>query len=254
MSSTAANTVRVNWMNNNDDDNRNLTYRVCRDTQNGAGLKQTISKEINRWDTVTMGFTDTDVPAGSHQYRVVVTDPFGNVANSPWTSVTVANSGTDSDYLKAVYATQPTNYWRLGESTGTTASADRVGFMPLSAAGTTVPVRGEPGAISNDADTASSFTGVNAGWTASAVQHWPSDVMTLEAWFKTTVAGGRIAGWSNRNTQGNSQKHDRQLYIDTAASSISVRVRQPSGSSSPAPTRLTTASGTTRWAPCPRAV
>jgi PKD repeat protein len=147
---------------------------------------------------------------------VVVTDPFGNVANSPWTTITAAAAGDDSPYLKAVYDSQPTNYWRLGEPAGTTASADRVGFMPLSAVGTTVPVRGEPGAISNDGDTASTFTGVNTSWTASAVQHWPSDVMTLEAWFKTTVAGGRIAGWSTRNTQGNSPKHDRQLYIDTA--------------------------------------
>ena len=216
VSSTAANTVRVNWMNNHDDDNRNLTYRVYRDTQNAAGLRHTVSREFNRWDSVTMGFTDTNVPAGSHQYRVVVTDPFGNVANSSWTPVTVVASGTDSDYLKAVYASQPTNYWRMGEATGTTASADRVGFMPLSATGTTVPVRGEAGAIANDTDTASSFTGVNTSWTASAVQHWPSDTMTLEGWFKTTVAGGRIAGWSNRNTQGNSNRHDRQLYIDTA--------------------------------------
>ena len=214
ISSTAANTVRINWMNNSDDDNRNLTYRLYRDTQNAAGLKQTLVKEFDRWETVTMGYTDTNVPAGSHQYRVVVTDPFGNVANSSWTSVTVAATGTDSEYLKAVYASQPTNYWRMGEATGTTTSADRVGSMPLNAVGTTVPVRGAAGAIANDTDTASTFTGVNTSWTASSVQHWPSDVMSLETWFKTTATGGRIAGWSNRNTQGNSQKHDRQLYID----------------------------------------
>ena len=137
-------------MNNHDDDNENLTYRVYRDTQNAAGLKHTVSREFNRWETVTMGFTDTNVPAGSHQYRVVVTDPFGNVANSSWTPSPWSPRGTDSDYLKAVYASQPTNYWRMGEATGTTASADRVGFMPLSATGTTVPVRGEAGAIAND--------------------------------------------------------------------------------------------------------
>jgi PKD repeat protein len=216
VTSTAAGTVRINWRNNDDDDNENLTYRVYRDTQNSAGLKHTLSKRIRRWETVTMGFTDTGVPPGSHQYRVVVTDPWGNTVNSPWTTVTVPAAGDDSAYMKAVYDDQPTNYWRMGESTGTTASADRVGLMPLSAVGTTVPVRGQPGAISNDPDTASAFTGVNTSWTASAVQHWAPDVMTLEAWFKTTVRGGRIAGWSTRNTQGNSPKHDRQLYIDTA--------------------------------------
>jgi hypothetical protein len=117
VSSTEAGSVRINWMANRDEDNENLTYRLYRDTQNAAGLKRTIVRPIKRWDTVTMGFTDTGLAAGStHQYRVVVTDPFGNVANSPWTTVTVASSGTDSNYVKAVYDSQPTNYWRLGEA------------------------------------------------------------------------------------------------------------------------------------------
>ena len=64
------------------------------------------------WASATPGCA----PGSSHQYRVVVTDPFGNVANSPWTSVTVAATGADSTYLKAVYASQPTNYWRMGEA------------------------------------------------------------------------------------------------------------------------------------------
>ncbi|GAA1426488.1 hypothetical protein GCM10009616_01170 [Microlunatus lacustris] len=217
VSSTEAGSVRVNWMGNNDDDNENLTYRLYRDSQTAGSLKQTVTKRIRRWETVTMGFTDTGlVPGSSHQYRVVVSDPFGNVANSPWTTVTVAGGGADSPYVKAVYGSQPTSYWRLGEAAGTVASADRVGFMPLSAAGTTGAVRGAPGAVPGDADKASTFTGVNTSWTATAVQHHPPDVLTLEAWFKTTVAGGRIAGWSTRNTQGNSPKHDRQLYVDTA--------------------------------------
>ena len=47
-----------------------------------------------------MGFTDTGLEPGStHQYRVAVTDAAGNIANSPWTTVTVASSGTDSAYL-----------------------------------------------------------------------------------------------------------------------------------------------------------
>lgn len=215
VSSTEAGKVRVSWRNNDDDDNEYLTYRVYRDTETSAGLIKTLTNQrFRRWETVTMGLTDSVTPGTSHQYRVVVTDPFNNTAKSNWTTVTAAASGTDSAYLKAVYDSQPTNYWRLGEATGTTASADRVGFQPLTALGTTVPVRGAAGAIANDSDTASTFTGANTSWTASSTQHFASDVVTVEAWFRTTVAGGRIVGWSNRNTQGNSQKHDRQLYID----------------------------------------
>lgn len=214
VTTTEAGTVRINWRNNDDDDNENLTYRVYRDTQTATGLKHTTTQRFRRWETVTMSFTDTGVPPGSHQYRVVVTDPFGNTANSPWTTVTVPATGTDSDYVKAVNASNPTHYWRLGEATGTTTSADRVGFQPLTGLGTTVPVRGEPGAIANDTNTASTFTGANTSWTTSSTQHFAADTVSVETWFKTTVAGGRIIGWSNRNTQGNSQKHDRQLYID----------------------------------------
>lgn len=215
VSSTEAGSVRVNWMSNNDDDNENLTYRVYRDTQTAANLRQTVTKSIRRWENVTMGFTDTGLAPGStHQYRVVVTDPFGNTANSPWTSVTVAASGSDSAYVKAVYASQPTNYWRLGEAAGTTVSQDRVGFMPSTAqAGVT---RGSAGAIAGDSDTASTFSGTNTGWQTSTEQHNPPDVFTLEAWFKTSsVTGGRILGWSSRIDR-NSQKHDRQLYMDNS--------------------------------------
>ena len=223
VSSTEAGKVRVNWRNNDDDDNEYLTYRVYRDTETTGGLIKTLaSQRFRRWETVTMGLTDSVTPGTSHQYRVVVTDPFGNTAKSPWTSITAAPAGVDNGaYVKAVYDSQPTNYWRLGEGTGTNTSADQVGFQPLTALGTTVPLRGEPGAIANDSNTASTFTGVNTSWTASSTQHFAADVVTVEAWFKTATpasaaGGGRIVGWSNRNTQGNSQKHDRQLYIDTA--------------------------------------
>ena len=46
--------------------------------------------------------------------------------------------------------------------------------MPLTAAGTTVPVRGEPGAIANDSDTASTFTGANTSCVHDSVQAQPA--------------------------------------------------------------------------------
>jgi PKD repeat protein len=214
VSSTETGSARINWMANNDDDNEYLTYRLYRDSVSATNLKQIVTKRFRRWESVTMGFTDTGLAPGStHQYRVVVTDPFGNTANSPWTTVTVASNSADSNYVKAVYDSQPTNYWRLGEPAGATVSNDRVGFMPSTAAGGVT--RGAAGAIAGDSDTASAFNGTNTGWMASSLQHNPPDVFSLEAWFKTTtLSGGRIVGWSNRNTQGSSTRHDRQIYMD----------------------------------------
>ncbi|WP_230976431.1 PKD domain-containing protein [Georgenia wutianyii] len=212
VSSTEAGQVRVNWRTNQDLDNENLTYRVYRDTQNGAGLVHTRTVTSRYWNPFTMGFTDTGVaPGSSHRYRVAVTDPFGNIANSPWTTVAVAASGADSAYVEAVYADEPTSYWRLGEASGP-ALADTVGLHPLTAAAGLSPTTG---AIAGDGNGAMRFTGTNTGWAATTAQGNPPDVFTVETWFRTTSsAGGRLVGWSNRATQGSSSKHDRQLYMD----------------------------------------
>ena len=212
VTSTEAGKVRINWGTNEDIDNEYLTYRVYRDTQNVAGLVHTRQAGARYWNPYTMGFSDSGLAPGStHQYRVVATDPFGNVANSSWTNVTVASSGTDSAYVKAVYDSQPTDYWRMGEASGTVLG-DRTGFRPATAS--TGVTRGTAGAISNDSDTASTFNGTTTGYAATAVQDNPSDVFTLESWFKTSVStGGRIVGRSNRNT-GSSSKTDRQIYMD----------------------------------------
>ncbi|WP_226921605.1 PKD domain-containing protein [Georgenia subflava] len=215
VSSTETGQVRINWRTNQDIDNENLTYRVYRDNQNGSGLVHTRTAEARFWNPYTMGFTDTGLAPGStHRYRVAVTDPFGNIANSPWTNVTVASSGTNSDYVEAVYDDEPTDYWRMGEASGSTV-ADAVGFHPLTtSAGVTL---GAGGAIGGDDDTAVTFSGDTTGMAVTTTPGNPPDVFTVETWFKTTTtAGGRIVGWSNRNTDRTSSKHDRQLYMDTS--------------------------------------
>lgn len=212
VSSTEAGKVRINWTSNEDIDNEYLTYRVYRDTQNAAGLIHTRSVRARWWNHFGMGRTDTGLAPGStHQYRVTVTDPFGNVANSPWTTVTVAASGADSAYVKAVQASEPTHYWRFGEGSGTTA-ADSAGFRPLT---TTADVaRGVAGPLPDDAtDSAARFPGTTTTRAYSSVQDNPPDVFTLEAWFRTTSAtGGKIVGRGNRIDR-NSSKVDRHLYL-----------------------------------------
>jgi PKD repeat protein len=161
-----------------------------------------------------MGFSDTGVAPGStHRYRVAVTDPFGNIANSPWTTVTVASSGSDSSYVEAVQDSEPTHWWRFDETAGTTF-ADSAGFQPVTT--TAGPTPGVPGAVAGDAGTAIRFPGTSTTRAYTTVQDSPPDVFTLEAWFRTTATtGGKIVGRGNRNDR-NSSKADRQLYLDNA--------------------------------------
>jgi PKD repeat protein len=215
ISSTEAGKVRINWTTNEDIDNDYLTYRLYRDDQNAAGLLHTRSVRAHWWNDYGMGFTDTGVAPGStHRYRVVATDPFGNVANSPWTNVTVASSGTDSPYVDAVEASEPTHWWRFGEPDGTT-TADSAGFQPLTTVGSAT--RGVPGAIPSDSNNrAIRFPAVAGTRTYTSVQDSPPDIVTVEAWFKTTsVLGGKIIGRGNRNT-GDSTKTDRHIYLNNS--------------------------------------
>ncbi|GAA5109351.1 hypothetical protein GCM10023339_09310 [Alloalcanivorax gelatiniphagus] len=231
--STETGTVRVSWGTNRDDDNENLTYRVQRrvtgQTQTTMVHERTVFARF--WNPSTMSHSDTGLtPGASYEYRVQARDPGGLTANSPWTPVTVATAGTDSDYVEAVYADEPTHWWRLGDSAATTPAAeDRVGVQQLTTA--TGVTRGTAGAVGGDTDTAFTFNGAADGSAAAgdvAVTCtrttpyekvpvcWPPDVFTLETWFKTTTTtGGRLVGWSNRAT-GSSSKSDRLLYMDDA--------------------------------------
>jgi PKD repeat protein len=213
VSSTEAGKVRINWTSNEDIDNDYLTYRLYRDTQNAAGLIHTRQVRAHWWNHFVMAFNDTNVaPGSSHQYRVAVTDPFGNTANSPWTQVTVASSGSDSPYVEAVQASEPTHWWRLNEPSGTNLG-DSAGFRPMTTTATGV-TPGAPGAISNDpTNRAASFAGTTTTRAYTSVLDSPPDVFTLEGWFRTTsLTGGKIIGRGNRNDR-NSSKMDRHLYL-----------------------------------------
>jgi PKD repeat protein len=205
--------VHVTYGSNHDRDNENLTYRLYRQTQNAAGLIDTRVVRTPYWRLPVQGFTDTGQPAGTtRQYRVTATDPAGNVAQSPWVSVTVATANTSSAYREAVQRSQPDHYWRFGESAGT--AGDLTGFTALNVnAGVTRPVTG---AVGGDADTAARFNGTTTSYAVTPATDNPLDVLTLETWFKTTsTTGGKILGWGNRNDR-NSSKADRHLYMDNS--------------------------------------
>lgn len=90
VSATLPGHVQVDWSANYDRDNEYLTYSVFRDGGTSADRVYKTRVRAPFWNLVPMQFTDSGLAGGStHRYQVVVSDPFGNVAKSPWADVTV---------------------------------------------------------------------------------------------------------------------------------------------------------------------
>ncbi len=142
-----------------------------------------------------MGFVDTGLtPGASYTYKVYALDPAGNTAPGSNVSITVPTSDP-SPYVQDVLNDGASDYWRLGESSGTTGT-DLAGFNNL-VEGSTVG-HGAAGAIGGDTNTASTFDGTSTG-TAGSTNSLPGpNTFTVETWFKTTTTqGGKIVGFGN---------------------------------------------------------
>lgn len=122
---------------------------------------------------------------------------------------TTAFCGTASTYATTVAADTPYAYYRLGETTGTTATDSAV--APHNGTYRSAPTLGQPGAIKCDTNKAVGFDGVN-GYLSTATQVTNPTAFTLEAWFRTTAGGGRIIGFGNAQT-GASTTSDRHVYL-----------------------------------------
>lgn len=131
------------------------------------------------------------------------------------------------NYGKAVFDLDPTLYWRLGETSGTTAAdAGRDGSPgTYNTAGTNSIQRNQAGALNGVSNGAIRFTSAKnfAGtWTnrqtvISNRQYSNPTSYALEGWFKTTsTGGGKLIGFgnSNSNTTNASGSYDRHVYMD----------------------------------------
>ncbi|MEC5180194.1 PKD domain-containing protein [Arthrobacter sp. CG_A4] len=94
LTSPAAGEVKVDWQSNWDRDNSNLTYTVLRD--GNATPVYSVSGLSTFWQRPTLTFTDSGLAAGSHSYRIVVKDPFGNTVTGDSRSITVAVAGNQA--------------------------------------------------------------------------------------------------------------------------------------------------------------
>lgn len=200
---------RLTWPAMWDRDNASITYKVFRNNTNTVVYEKTQTARF--WEARGMGFTDRGLtPGSSVQYRVQASDSSGNVANSPWVTVTVSSGGTLSNYVNTVLNDEPLKYWRFGESGRTVLDWGGTDDTQTGSGAT----RGVSGAINGDSDSATKFRGALSSVTYSTELIQAPDEFSVEGWFKTS-ATGMIAGFGDR-TGRDSSSHDRKIYIDSS--------------------------------------
>lgn len=200
--------TRLSWMSAYDRDNENLTYEVLRDGVSVA----TILADSTDWDRPMLSWSDTGLtPGQSYDYRIRVTDPFGNTHTGAVASVSVAEGGGVSDYAASVLGDSPRSYWPLGEQEGVTAFDWTGGADLVARSGVT---RNVSGAMAEQA--ASRFDGTIDGLASTASAEESSNDFSVEVWVKTTTTqGGKIVGFGDKAT-GSSAGYDRHVYMDNS--------------------------------------
>ncbi|MGY1779068.1 PKD domain-containing protein [Geodermatophilus sp. SYSU D01036] len=205
--------MRVTWRAAVDRDNEHLTYRVYRDSDT-ATPACVVTRPSTWWVVNTHGCLDRGATAGSHRYRVTASDPFGNVLASGWVTAQVPSGSTSSErpYASAVMADGAVAYWPLGETSGT-RTYDVAGGQDMTlGSGVT---RVQAGAL-GDGNGAIGVNGTSSGLVATQSAVRTPNVVSVEAWFRTTTTrGGKIVGLGNSNTSP-STNFDRHVYMDTA--------------------------------------
>jgi len=126
---------------------------------------------------------------GTYVAKVRQNDASGNVGSATTRFTVGVDAAPDTAYRDSVVADSPEAYWRLGETSGTTANDQTTAHNGTYAG---VPTLAQGGAIIGDTDTSASFDGVNDGVSALD-QPWRSlNGFTVESWFKTSKRGGTL--------------------------------------------------------------
>jgi hypothetical protein len=175
--------------------------------------------------TGATSFVDGDatwfaLPGHSRSYQFTYPMGYGPGAEGATTALTLQWEvrNTSFSYREAVLTDEPVGYWRLGETSGSTA-ADETGANP----GTyeNGPALGLPGAINGDTDRRLGLDGVDddvriPGSASLDVRHQ----LTFEAWMKYASGDGigPILEYSGRRTPAWPQARSRRMSGTTSCS------------------------------------
>ncbi|WP_103062115.1 LamG domain-containing protein [Actinomyces qiguomingii] len=226
-SSPAAGIVTLSFTANWDRDDKTLSYAVFRDTLDGQPISvQDVTAGF--WELPALTATDTVEPGSTHQYAVVVTDPWGASTRSDWVSVTAGQGQGMANYGRQVIGDGAVNYWPLDEASGAKSAYDLVGGRNLTYRGSSYTT-GAASVLSQGASVTFSPGNNNGGWwqwwgrnrQQNSSYSWAAQTsaaaapaaFTVEAWFRTnSTSGGEIVGFSSSSESEGASK-DRMLYL-----------------------------------------
>jgi hypothetical protein len=193
-------------------------YKVFRGTSSGGESSTPIATPTGT------SYTDTSVTVGTTYYYTVKAS---NSAGDSPASNEVSATPTAS-YASTVLSTPGlVSYWRLDETSGTTAH-DQKSVNPGTYNG--AYTLNQPGALAGDSDSAASFDGISGLVTVpdNASLQFGSGDFSVEAWVKTTANG---AG-DHPVVSNNSASYEYTLYLNGGVPRFRVYPAVVSGSSS----------------------
>ncbi|CAN7326610.1 LamG-like jellyroll fold domain-containing protein [Knoellia sp. LjRoot47] len=186
-------------------DNRFVaSYRIHR----GTTPDFTVSASNVVATSTTTESVITGLPEGMNYLKVVAVDGAGNVGPPSEAAVVRVTAPPSDTYGAAVYGDSPSIYYRLDETSGTTAF-DSSGNGRNGTYDNGV-LQGMPGALPGNAG--ANFDGVDDGIHTNDTFNNPRN-FSLEAWFQTTSNnGGKIIGFGSSPT-GGSGGYDRHVFL-----------------------------------------
>ncbi len=196
---TGTNTVR--FTSSSDPDDRTLTYTVTRN--DGTVVFNQADVYSPWWVNQAFVVRDRNAPAGA-TYTVTAADAAGLTAS------TTVNPTVTSGYANVVLTDKPNLYWKLDETSGTTAK-DSSGRNQTGYFRNAVTLN-RPGAIDGNA-AVTQAAAYSTNISQNVARYTPPTTYSLELWFRSTsTAGGRLLGWSNA-ASGQSAHPDRTIYM-----------------------------------------
>jgi hypothetical protein len=147
----------------------------------GAPTTVSLAQPANAYQQVT--FAATGLTNCSHTIKVTKSSGGQIVIDALAVTSLAPVVPASSAYGRSVLAANPSDYWRLDETSGTTA-ADYAGASSLTE-GTGITHQAA-GALAADPDTADTFSGTSTGWAQTSTLIPAPQTFTEQAWIKTS--------------------------------------------------------------------
>jgi hypothetical protein len=212
--------IALDWADNSEPDLSG--YEIYRATTAGGPYTQISTNRVS-----ASSYTDASVSEGTAYYYIVKAADKANQL-SVASNEASATAGQAPTYRDVVYNTSGLrSYWRLGESSGTTALDEKGAYPGVYAGGVSLA---QPGALTSDPNTAARFDGTDDEMTAGGPGLALTTTGTIEGWFyweagtsllrDTTGSGGWILAYDNG---GNLAYRVGGKTFTTARTTASVR-------------------------------